>query len=1634
MRAAGTFPVLVLLAATLGGPLAAQPYPLLYSGPFVQHTVKLWVPSGALWQSGCTLQLAGQQFKGLGTVTIPNAETSIPVKVTCEEQLKTHKSIVQFDGVLNVTVPIDTPLLAHSGSALLAVTGSNFSTSAAVTGTVKVVQGFNAQSTPEGNANFWHSSNRCSPRQEFARQSSVAISLTCADSKPDLSGKSVATGMTLFMFERYLEPPGVPASSTTFSFQVNVQSEYDISSPAPKVDPAALEISVPAGSVSAPASFEARNDGGGRVEWKLLGSAARPTSFPGGQSYELRVDPAGGVLGRRQKQTVLVRIDATGMTGERTSSESVTLDFFIDQGRRETVRVNVKILPPGVVSDAVQIVRADPAPGAELDGLALNRITALVRHSLGSEASGQVALELLGPDDRVLAAGTPVLVQRGRVAENEMTLADVRFPAEVFQTTLRAVLYSSPGATILKEHRVQPYSVVRKGTDTLGLLKAGPDPQVPLDPREPVEFSATVAVELRSQAQAEWALQVFDQDDKLAASSEWFRITSRDGTVAREAKIPKFTPTGKSKLRLRAVLRDSATQKTLKQTDPVEYTLPLYRIQSIEFLQTVQRVENGKNVVPLVALKPMLGRVMIEWLGPDSTAEPVSGVLKGTGNDPSDPFHPRNSPLTPKRNPNRSVLEDSLYFELNVPGRTPLEREFELRDAKGNSKNIRKSASVDVFWMPDRILVGLVPVCYAPGPKKPDRCASFKLPDHPGAGFLKSVFPAGRSVDLIWVTSKPLIWWQGELTKDGNAEALSREIYKQYGRHIAAAKLNQLFGVLPDLRSQSDIPLGKSRPMWFKADNDGRTGWFQRVPNARVAQQILAHEMGHNFGLRHAGGKDFCAASNPVGWPYPDSTIQDPGWNYLTQKLVPASAADFMSNCAGLITEPVWASPHTATKLIESNFEPNVTLPRPPAKPEAATKRSASPALHLLVSGSARRDGSAATLDPVFFASSQAPTHQSQPEGNHCLEFTGVQPGRFCFDLKFETGDTWGASSGAPIDEQSFLFELDAPEGLERLALTRDGREMAALAASRGAPAIRIDAPSAGAVWPEGNQTLAWTASDADGDPLLFNADYSADDGLTWMPLESGLSEPRLELHTSEILGGDKVRFRVTASDGLRNAAAEAGPVTVRQRPVIKLPAATLSAGPALVDLGRDTEVTVENPGTGPLLIQSVSSDNPAFQFELPMTPLLVPAGASISLPVRFRPATEGAQSANLVLRSNDATQPEARLAITAEGSATPAPDTVVEPAALDFGSVLAGQSATRSFTVENRGTAALRIDSMVSSDPLFTIAGGSFPLSLGIEKTAFEVAFRPVAEGQRAARLTLRTNDPKRATIEIPLTGRGQSPAPQPAPAIQVSPASLAFGEVTVGQSRDLLLAVRNTGNATLAVSRVSSDNAAFTVVSPPAPFNVAPGAAQDVTVRLAPQAAGAQTGRLTIASNAANQPSLTVSLNGTGIAVPAGPQTPVLQIDDGVFETTLRPPEGASELHMVNRLKPASYPATLTKVQIYFHDRGDGPAKGASVGILYGSAAAESDIDGTRLRALARQITDVGKFVEYEVPPLTIESGDFVVGFHTRLEPDNRPAAVDITNPQPGRSLISRDGSTFSPYGINGVFGFRAVVSVGQ
>jgi hypothetical protein len=427
--------------------------------------------------------------------------------------------------------------------------------------------------------------------------------------------------------------------------------------------------------------------------------------------------------------------------------------------------------------------------------------------------------------------------------------------------------------------------------------------------------------------------------------------------------------------------------------------------------------------------------------------------------------------------------------------------------------------------------------------------------------------------------------WSGSLSDDFGTYHFTTKlrefyllVYHAYKRRDRPAP-QQLVAFLPYVQGAFSLG-GGSDPKWWHPGSMGRVLWVvdqgnldtaDAPPHERRVAFALAHELGHNMGLRHPGAADpGCPAATdsdaPANyWPYADhlGTIHEPGADPLTRRLIPPSYHDIMTHCP---PPNLWISPHHYQMLFEANMRPQAMLDL--AQPRLAAPLAA-PGEVLIVSGWVQADGQVGHLDPPFRVASDQPTDPPDPEGNYCLRIANAssQIGDYCFTLRFQHPDT-----AAPLPQEPFVVALPVPPDTQRLALVRrgvaapggtDDRELAALTASANPPTVAVTSPQPGQTW-QGTQTVTWSASDADGDALTYLVLASTDGGESWYPLDldMGSTQPGYAVYTADIAASDQVMFRVLASDGLHTTQADAGPISVPEQGFEDLPATDAAPPP----------------------------------------------------------------------------------------------------------------------------------------------------------------------------------------------------------------------------------------------------------------------------------------------------------------------------------------------------------------------------------------------------------------------------------------------------------------------------------------
>jgi hypothetical protein len=310
--------------------------------------------------------------------------------------------------------------------------------------------------------------------------------------------------------------------------------------------------------------------------------------------------------------------------------------------------------------------------------------------------------------------------------------------------------------------------------------------------------------------------------------------------------------------------------------------------------------------------------------------------------------------------------------------------------------------------------------------------------------------------------------------------------------------------------------------------------------------------------------------------------------------------------------------------------------------------------------------------------------------------------------------------------------------------------------------------------------------------------------------------------------------------------------------PQLTISPASVSYGNVAVGSSVPQTITLTNSGNGALTVTQATATGTGFAVSGGTMPMTISAGSSASFTATFAPTAAGAASGSVSIVSN---APGSPAAIALSGTGTQG-QLGANPSSVNFGSVNVGSSGSQTVTLTNSGSASLTISQATSSGAGFSLSGISTPLTLGAgQSTSFTAKFSPTSGGNVSGSVSLTNNGPN-SPVTVALTGSGTATAPQ----LTISPASVSYGNVTVGSSMPQTITLTNSGNATLTVTQATASGAGFSMSGATMPMSINAGSSASFTATFAPTSSGAASGSISVASNAPNSPAA-IALSGTGI-----------------------------------------------------------------------------------------------------------------------------------------------------------------------
>jgi hypothetical protein len=297
---------------------------------------------------------------------------------------------------------------------------------------------------------------------------------------------------------------------------------------------------------------------------------------------------------------------------------------------------------------------------------------------------------------------------------------------------------------------------------------------------------------------------------------------------------------------------------------------------------------------------------------------------------------------------------------------------------------------------------------------------------------------------------------------------------------------------------------------------------------------------------------------------------------------------------------------------------------------------------------------------------------------------------------------------------------------------------------------------------------------------------------------------------------------------------------------------ASLAFGNVTVNTASTLPVTLTSTGTAPVTINSAALTGTGFTMSGATFPVTLNPTQSATISVKFDPTAAGAVTGQLTIQSNSSTNGTAVIGLTGTGTAVAA---TLSALSCSNASMTGAGSDTCTVTLSGAaGSGGLSV-SLTSSNAAVTV-----PATVVVPANATSAGFTATVSSvstTQAVTLTASAGGVSK-TFAVQLNAG--------VPTLTISPASLAFGNVTVNTPSTLPVTLTSTGTAPVTINSATLTGTGFTMSGATFPVTLNPTLAITLDVQFDPTATGAVTGQLTIKSNSSTNGTVVISLTGTG------------------------------------------------------------------------------------------------------------------------------------------------------------------------
>jgi hypothetical protein len=155
----------------------------------------------------------------------------------------------------------------------------------------------------------------------------------------------------------------------------------------------------------------------------------------------------------------------------------------------------------------------------------------------------------------------------------------------------------------------------------------------------------------------------------------------------------------------------------------------------------------------------------------------------------------------------------------------------------------------------------------------------------------------------------------------------------------------------------------------------------------------------------------------------------------------------------------------------------------------------------------------------------------------------------------------------------------------------------------------------------------------------------------------------------------------------------------------------------------------------------------------------------------------------------------------------TSAPSISLSATSFNFNTIVIGQSSTQTLHIANTGAAPLPINSMTLNSAQFSFSGPAFPRAvLPAQALDYTITFAPTTAGNASASVQI-TSTASNSPASVSLAGVAEKASA----AVQVSPASISFGNLKLQSTATQNVTIKNTGDINIRISGITVAGAGF-------------------------------------------------------------------------------------------------------------------------------------------------------------------------------------------------------------------------------